>query len=157
MATLSNNIKAILIPEDFTEMAKVSQDKCLTLQHFDYKCQRCRNEEGIPYGSTVSVILNCTIRTVEDLHVYYDCLKKNAPQAFSFIFNATFDNYRHLWDYEDAMIATGYVVDIEEDFNSATNEAGDTEQILCNIKILLSNITYVGKSSNKTLSIIKTL
>ncbi len=157
MATLSNNIKAILIPEDFSEMARVSQDKCLTLQHFDYKCQRCRNEEGIPYGSTVSVVLNCTIRTVEDLHVYYDCLKKNVPQAFSFIFNATFDNQRSLYDYEDAMIADGYVIDIEEDFNSAMNEDGETEQILCNVKILLSNITYVGKSSNKTLSIIKTV
>ncbi len=157
MATLSNNIKAILIPEDFSEMARVSQDKCLTLQHFDYKCQRCRNEEGIPYGSTVSVILSCTIRTVEDLHVYYDCLKKNTPQAFSFIFNATFDNQRILWDYEDAMIVDGYVIDIAEYFNSTTNEAGESEQILCNIKILLSNITYVGKSSNKTLSIIKSI
>ncbi len=155
MATLSNNIKAILIPEDFSEMARVSQDKCLTLQHFDYKCQRCRNEEGVPYGSTVSVILNCTIRTVEGLQGYYDCMKKNTPQAFSFIFNATFDNNRYLWDFEDAMIATGYVVDIEEDFNSATNEAGETEQILCDVKILLSNIKYIGKSSNKTLSIIQ--
>lgn len=155
MANLSNNIKAILIPEDFSEMARVSQDKCLTLQHFDYKCQRCRNEEGTPYGSTVSVILNCTFRTVEDLHIYYDCLKKNSPQAFTFIFNATFDPHKHLYDYEDAMIVNGYVVDIEEDFNSAMNEAGETEQILCNVKMLLSNITYVGKSSNKTLSIIK--
>lgn len=155
MATLSNNIKAILIPEDFSEMARVSQEKCLTLQHFDYKCRRCRNEEGVPYGSTVSVILNCSFRTVEDLHAYYDCLKKNESQDFSFIFNATFDDQKKLSDYEDAMVVNGYVVDIEETFNSAMNEAGESEQVLFGIKILLSSITYVGKSSNKILSIFK--
>ncbi len=155
MAILSNNIKAILIPEDFTEMKRVAQDKCLTVQHFDYKCQRCRNEEGVPYGSTVSVILNCTIRTVNSLQSYYDNLKSNSPYTYTFIFNAVFDEQKTLSDYEDAMIVAGHIVDIEEDFNSAKNEDGESEQIQFNVKILLSNITYVGKSSNKKLSIIE--
>ena len=155
MAMISNNIKAILIPEDFSEITRVSQDKCLTLQHFDYKCQRSRNEEGIPYGSTVSVTLNCTIRTINDLQVYYDRLKSNAPNTYTFAFNATFDAQKCLSDYEDAMIVSGYIIDIEENFDSAKNENGESEQMLINIKILLSSITYVGKNSNKTLSIIK--
>ena len=155
MAILSNNIKALLIPEDFTEMKGVAQEKCLTVQHFDYKCQRCRNEEGVPYGSTVSVILNCTIRTANSLQTYYDNLKSNNPYSYTFVFNAVFDRQKKLSDYEDAMIVAGHIIDIEEEFNSAKNEKGESEQILCNIKILLSSITYVGKSSNKTLSIIK--
>ena len=155
MAMISNNIKAILIPEDFSEITRVSQEKCLTLQHFDYKCQRSRNEEGIPYGSTVSVTLNCTIRTTCDLQVYYDRLKSNSPYTYTFVFNAIFDTQKCLSDYEDAMIVSGYIIDIEENFDSATNENGEDEQMLINIKILLSNITYVGKNSNKTLSIIK--
>lgn len=155
MATISNNIKATLILEDFSGMKKVAQEKCLTVQHFDYKCQRCRNEEGIPYGSTVSVILNCTIRTVNNLQGFYDNLKSNNPFTYTFVFNATFDEQKKLADYEDAMIVVGHIIDIDEDFNSAANDSGDTEQILCNIKLLLSSITYVGKNSNKKLSIIK--
>ncbi len=155
MAILSNNIKAILIPEDFTEMKRVAQEKCLTVQHFDYKCQRCRNEEGVPYGSTVSVILNCTIRTANSFQAYYDNLKSNNPYSYTFIFNAVFDQQKQLADYEDAMVVTGHIIDIEESFNSAKNAEEESEQMLCYIKILLSGITYVGKSSNKVLSIIK--
>ena len=154
MARLSNNIKALLIPEDFTEMKGVAQEKCLTVQHFDYKCQRCRNEEGVPYGSTVSVILSCTIRTVNSLQSYYDNLKSNNPNTYTFVFNAVFDEQKKLSDYEDAMIVAGHIINIEEEFNSASNEDGESEQILFNVKILLSSITYVGKNSNKKLSII---
>ena len=155
MARLSNNIKAILIPEDFTEMKRVAQEKCLTVQHFDYKCQRCRNEEGVPYGSTVSVILSCTIRTVNSLQSYYDNLKSNNPNTYTFVFNAVFDEQKKLSDYEDAMIVAGHIINIEEEFNSASNEDGESEQIQFNVKILLSCITYVGKNSNKKLSIIE--
>lgn len=155
MARLSNNIKAILIPEDFTEMKRIAQEKCLTVQHFDYKCQRCRNEEGVPYGSTVSVILSCTIRTVNSLQSYYDNLKSNNPNTYTFVFNAVFDEQKKLSDYEDAMIVAGHIIDIEEKFNSASNEDGESEQIQFNVKILLSCITYVGKNSNKKLSIIE--
>ncbi len=155
MARLSNNIKAILIPEDFTEMKRIAQEKCLTVQHFDYKCQRCRNEEGVPYGSTVSVILSCTIRTVNSLQSYYDNLKSNNPNTYTFVFNAVFDEQKKLSDYEDAMIVAGHIIDIEEEFNSTRNEDGESEQIQFNVKILLSCITYVGKNSNKKLSIIE--
>ncbi len=154
MATISNNIKATLILEDFSGMKQVAQEKCLTVQHFDYKCQRCRNEEGIPYGSTVSVILNCTIRTVNNLQGFYDNLKSNNPFTYTFVFNAVFDPQKKLSDYEDAMIVVGHIIDIDETFDSSTKANGESDQIFCNIKLLLSSITYVGKSSNKKLSII---
>lgn len=154
MAVVSNHIKALLIAEDITETSRVAQHKCLTLQHFDYKCQRPRNEAGEPYGATVSVTLNCTLRSTDDIRVFYDRLKSNAVFSYTCVFNAVFDAQKNLSDYEDAMIVTGYVIDVEEEFDSASGEKGDNEQMLVHVKILLSSITYVGRNNNKTLSII---
>lgn len=154
MATVSNNIKALLITEDLSDTTRVTQEKCLTLQHFDYKCQRARNEAGDPYGSTVSVTLNCTMRAAGGLQVFYDRLKSNAIYSYTCVFNATFDDQKLLADYEEAMTFSGYVVDIEEVFDSDTRLTEENEQMLINVKILLSQITYVGRTSNKTLDII---
>lgn len=154
MKTASNHIKALLIARDFTEEGRVSQDQCLTLQHFDYKCQHCRNENGEPYGSTVSATLNCTMRSTGNIQVFYDRLKSSAIHGYTFVFNAVFDDLRLLTDYEDAMIVRGYVVDVEEDFTTAPDDNGDTRQMLLHVKILLSNITYIGRTSNRTLPII---
>lgn len=154
MATLSNHIKALLVTEDISEVARVAQDKCLTLQHFDYKCQRSRDDEGKPYGSTISVTLNCTMRSTDGMRVFYDRIKSIATHNFTFVFNATFDDQRFLADYEDAMIVSGYVTDIEEDFDSSTDGLETGEQMLIHVKILLSRITYVGRISNKILPII---
>lgn len=154
MPLASNNIKAILVTEDFSEAARIAQEKCLTLQHFDYKCQRSRNEKGVPYGPTVSVTLNCTMRATGGLQVFYDRLRSNATYSYSFIFNATFDSQKTLADYEDAMIVNGYIVDVEEVFDSASGLHDESSQMLLNVKILLSDITYVGRTSNKVLPII---
>ena len=46
-------------------------------------------------------------------------------------------------DYDDAMVVRGYVVDIKEDYAPATSDA--TDQMLVEVTLLLSRITYVGK------------
>ena len=154
---LSNNIKALLITEDLSEVEIVSQNSCFTLQHFNYDCNRCRNEMGEPYGPTVSVILQFSIRTLTENggKIFYERLKSTSPYSYTFIFNATFNANKQLSGYEDAMIVSGYVIDIEESFYSATSgEDKQPEQMLMSAKLLLQDITYIGKNSNKTLSII---
>lgn len=157
LKNFSNQVKALLLAEDMTELAVVSQDNCMTVQHFDYRCCRSRNDSGIPYGPTVSVIMNISVKSLSNTgnKIFYERLKSNLQSPFTVIFNATFDDYRKLSYYEDAMIVSGYVVDVEEAFDSSLGTNGETEQMLLQASLLLCSITYVGKNSNRTLSIIR--
>ena len=152
---LSNHIKASLITEDISETHNILQSKCHIVQHFDYKCQRSRNEEGEAYGTTISAILNCTIQSADNLQVFYERMQSSSPHTYTFLFNSTFDERKELSDYEDAMIVTGYIVDIEEIFDTSSSSPDETTQMLLKFQILLSNITYVGKNNDKILSITK--
>lgn len=152
---LSNHIKALLFTEDVSETRNILQSKCHVVQHFDYKCQRPRNEEGEAYGKTISAILNCTILSADNLQVFYEQMQSSSPHAYTFLFNSTFDERKELTDYEDAMIVIGYIVDIEETFDTTSSSPDETTQMLLKFQILLSNITYVGKNNNKILSITK--
>lgn len=157
LENLSNYTKALLITEDLTEIAAISQDDCMTVQHFDYHCSRSRNEMGEPYGPVVSVTLQVSIKALSNSSekLLYERLKSNARYPYSFIFNATFDSWRKLSSYENAMVVSGYVVDVEETYDSAFSSETETDQMLMNVKILLSSITYIGKQSNKTLFLIQ--
>lgn len=153
---ISNHVKALLVAEDFSEVARVSQSNCLTVQHFDYRCSRSRNESGMPYGPTVSVIIQFSFKSLSNNKgkIFYDRLKSQSPFPYTFVFNATFDSVQQLSRYDDAMIVSGYIVDIEESFDKAAAPGETVEQMLTNVKMLLCSITYVGKDSNKTLSLI---
>ena len=71
---------------------------------------------------------------------------------YSFLFNATFNASRRLSECQDAMVVTGYVVDVEETYESALSEDGEAEQMLINAKILMSNIKYLGRERNLQLT-----
>ncbi len=148
MPILSDHLKAILYPDNLLDTRNsVEKDKCPTIQHFAYQCQRNRNDAGIPYGSTKSTELHFTIRLgkPDDAKTFYYQLTQNELFDFTFIFNATFDQNMRLKNYDDAMIVRGYVVDVNEDYNPILTEKGTTEQMLVEVTLLLGSITYVGK------------
>jgi hypothetical protein len=159
------------------------KDKCPVIQHFSYKVQRNRNDAGIPYGGTTPTELKFTIRLgqPDDSKLFYDRLMSNELFEYTFIFNATFDDNKRLKSFEDAMVTRGYVVDVKEDFSKVVTEGSaekddqeaDTasngqsktlreklknnlsDQILLEVTLLLSSITYVGKEdqNNRKLEI----
>ena len=43
----SNELKALVVPESILEQPNVLQEKCLTIQWMNYKCQRERNNRGL--------------------------------------------------------------------------------------------------------------
>lgn len=146
MPILTNHLKAILYADNLLENSRnVEKDKCPTIQHFLYTCQRSRNDTGIPYGNTTPTELKFTIRLgkPDDAKIFYQQIRMNELFFFSFIFNANFDQNKRLKDYDDAMVVRGYVVDIKEDYAPATSDA--TDQMLVEVTLLLSRITYVGK------------
>ena len=143
-------LKALILTKDITESkVVVKQADCLTLQHFSYQCGRKRTASGIPYGPTVPSYLNFTIRITdkEQEKGFLERAGLNEPFRYSFLFNATFDTSRHkkLSDYEDAMVVTGYIVEMEEFYDEP--QVGSTdEQSLLRCCLLLCNISYLGSN-----------
>ena len=154
----SNELKALLVVDDITEQGvSVMQENCFTVQHFSYACSRRRNQAGVPYGPTVPSYLDFTVKVTSDNNgkVFMDRMRQNKTFPYSFLFNARFNDMRYLSEYEDAMVATGYIVDVEESYDNTPREKGSSDQILIRARLLLSNITYLGYERELELMITK--
>lgn len=143
----SNQLKVVFALEDLCEMsAAILRANCFTVQHFHYRSQRSRDDRtGVTLSDEQPSLLDFTIRIDTP-----DCGKRLLEQmhehevyAYTFLFNATFKETGRLWDYEDALVAQGCIVDIQEVFTG-----GDEEQMLMQVQILLRAITFVGKEHN---------
>ena len=148
MPNYSDHLKAVLYPENLMEVEENLEKRlCQTIQHFSYKCQRSRNDAGIPYGNTTPTELQFTVKldTPDDSKVFYQRMQSNELYDYTFLFNATFDQRDRLKSYDDAMIVRGFVVDVKEDYDAMVNEDGSVQQILIQVTLLLSSITYVSK------------
>jgi hypothetical protein len=53
--------------------------------------------------------------------------------------------------YEDGMIIDGYVVSVEENYNSAKNKENREEQVILDIKILIRSVLYLGRDESSNL------
>ena len=146
----SNELKALVVPEDILSMKNVRQEQCHTVQQFNYNCLRMRNNRGEIYGPAEPVELEFGIRlnNPSDVKSYYKCLVDNDHFCFSFVFNATFDDNSYLKDYEDGMVCDGYVVSVAEDFSTSKGNKANDEQMLLTVKVLLINTTYLGRERN---------
>ena len=155
MATLySNELKAVVIAEDFKENPKnILKENCLTVQNFSYQCEHKRNSQGEYYGAQEPVILSFRVRigSIHQVHVFYKNLVSNGYYPYSFLFNPTFNQNQRLVDYEDGMVAEGYVINVVETFNSSKNQTGEDEQVMLDIQILVRNITYIGREEQNNL------
>jgi hypothetical protein len=149
-----NFLKAILFTEDLCEVGgSVLQSGCYTVQDYSYCCKRNRDELGNSYGPIRSGYLEFTIRVDVERGCkrFYQRMAEQDNAPFSFIFNASFLPNGRLKGYDDGMVTYGYIVDIEE-FCSDVGE-GLTSQMLLRIKVLLSNIVYVGHDTPRNLYI----
>ena len=156
MATLySNELKAFVVAEDFLENPmSVLKENCLTVQHFDYQCEHKRNASGEVYGPTEPVILKFTVRVNSPKHakVFYSNLLSNSYFNYSFLFNATFNANQRLGDYEDGMVVNGYVVSVEEQYNSLKDDDGLDKQMMLEVKLLVRSTIYMGRERQNDLT-----
>jgi hypothetical protein len=53
------------------------------------------------------------------------------------------------------MIVNGYVIGLEEDYNSSKNSRGIDEQMTLNVQLLVRSITYLGRERNHINTFIK--
>lgn len=156
MATLySNELKVVVITEDFEENPiNILKENCLTVQHFSYQCERKRNSQGEYYGAQEPVILNFRVRigSIRQINRFYQNLVNNGHYPYSFLFSPTFNQNQRLADYEDGMVVDGYVINVVETFNSSKNQAGEDEQVMLDVQILVRSITYAGREEQNNLT-----
>lgn len=151
MLNYSDHLKAVLYPYNLQDVEENLEKRlCQTIQHFSYKCQRSRNDAGIPYGNTTPTELQFTVKldTPDDSKVFYQRMQQNELFDYTFLFNATFDQRDRLKSYDDAMIVRGFVVDVKEDYDATMTDDGTAQQILVTVTLLLSSVTYMGKDDH---------
>ena len=155
MATLSNELRAVLVQDSFLENPKnVLKEKCLVLQNFSYECERMRNNSSDVYGASKPVILKFTIRVNSPSHAreLYQRLALNGHNDFSILFNVTYDNNSRLAGYEDGMVVNGYVVRVEERYNSLLDESGVDKQMILDAEVLVRSTIYLGREEQSNLN-----
>lgn len=154
--TANYSLNAFLVVGDVTEISlNVLLNHAFTVQQMRYSCHRQRNSQGLPYGQHLSDCMELTVRvaTNDNAKVFLDCMADNQPHAFSILYDVSFTKMRRLSDYEDAMIARGYVVDVEEEYDKDPHSDGLADQMLVRVSLLLSNLSYVGRTSKLNLTI----
>ena len=143
MATLSNELRAVLVQDSFLENPKnVLKEKCLVLQNFSYECERMRNNSSDVYGASKPVILKFTIRVNSPSHAreLYQRLALNGHNDFSILFNVTYDNNSRLAGYEDGMV-----------YSSLRDESGLDKQMELDVKVLVRSTIYLGREEQNNL------
>lgn len=148
----SNQLKAVLFLEDITEGIPMRQADGYTVQHFDYHCFRTRDKMGKPYGPSNASLMQITLKTISAdgyKELYH---RLNSPELcpFTVVFNATYDEFRILKDCSDVMVANGYVVEVEELFDT---QGDKKDGMLLSLKILLHSLDYLGKRVNRKLMV----
>ncbi|WP_071133716.1 hypothetical protein [Millionella massiliensis] len=163
MGNISHYTKAMLFFQDVTEsMYPPKKEEGFTLQSFSYECARARNSQGIPYGPTRAGILRFALKSLPDgyLKELYLRLKENTPSSFTVVFDATFSpsdtDGRVLSDYDNALIVTGMVVNVNEAYDVLNLYTGDddgrvgrstNELMTTTVEFLLQSISYVGNNN----------
>ena len=155
MAVLySNELKAVVIADGIQDNVRnVLKEKCLTIQSFDYHCEYVRNDNGEHFGSQQPAMLNFTVRinSMSQASTFYKNLLGTGNFEYTFLFNPVFGQNQRLSGYEDGMCIDGYVVSVEEKYNSARNSENRDEQIILAVKILIRSVIYFGRDENSGL------
>lgn len=140
------NIKGFLYTEDFRSMHHVHQDKCVSIEKYDFTLSKSRTDDGVPRSAVTSgSILNITlsIGSRNSMKVFYERLKDMQLSAYSVFFDSKFDDDNYLEDYGSAFVLKGYVVNICEDYKtSLAKDEKDTFTI--SMQILISKLTVLG-------------
>ncbi len=147
---LSNRLKAVLFPEDITEGIPMRREAGYTIRHFDYNCFRTRDKAGKPYGASNASLMQITVKTVsaDGYKEFYHRLNSMERYRFSVVFDASYDASKILRDYADAMVVDGYIVEIEETFDTVDNKK---DGMMLSMKILLHSLDYLGERVDRKL------
>lgn len=156
MANRPKYLKAILFTNNLAEVGgSVVQEQCFTVQDYHYHCYRERDTQGNPYGSTLSEYLDFSVvvADIDACKFFYQCMEQSENTPVSFLFNANFTHTGRLIDYEDGLVTYGYVVNVDE--GCENNDETGQEQVLIHVRMILSNMFFLGSNAVHFLEITK--
>ena len=112
----------------------------------DAQCVRKRTQKGGVYGAMDPVVMTFSVRVNDQLHAlrFFKAIASNQMTVMSFLFNAAYDERQRLKDFEDRMVVRGFVVGAEEVYKNEAAQDSQFQQMLVNIKLLVSTVTYMG-------------
>lgn len=153
---ISNHINVALYLGNVRDTGmNIPKSDVFIVQSYNYSCRKSRNQKGLPYGNTNITYLEFSLRNfTEKLETeLLRGLQSAVAQEFTFIIDAKYDKSARLEECEDAFIARGFVVDIDEFFSTYYNSSSDDGQRFIRIKLLLSSIKYIGDNNDLELKI----
>ena len=118
----------------------------MAVQQFAYRCARKQDRAGTVCGDPQNVVIDFAVCVMQaQPNIYYEKLLNIGPDRFSFLFNAIFEDDK-LKSFDNAIMAEGYIVDVEE---AGSN---DNDQAEIRVKLLANELTYLHKN-NETLTL----
>lgn len=149
MTKISDNINAVLYLEDYRLLRDVSSERCLIIQKYEYSMHRSRKDNGeiydnVPFGNVMTLTLS--VGSADQLKPFYTRSMEFESSRFSVLFSTDFDKSGHLEDYRSSIVVDGYVVGVDEDFESDPNK-GD-QSMLITVRILVQNMRFSNKEVN---------
>ena len=150
-----------LYPTDLPQkLDSIKQDDCFSIISFSFQCSRSLNDLGLPYGPTLPSTLEftCKAGTAERIKPFYEQVIMTAPGTYNFFFDPTFeansnDNSKHLKSYDDAMTVRGNLIDLVDVYSTKDND--EANQMLVTVKVLITEIVFLGDTASKNQRILK--
>lgn len=147
---ISNNTKAVITLQDCEAATVISKKDCLIIQHYNYRCSHPRDDHGKPYGSTNCALMDVTIN-IDNFHTvrtFYERLRKHEAYTYSLFFNVVYDDNKYIDSYDQALKVEGYVVDVEENFDTDIQDTTRREQMFFKVRLLLSKIKFISGNNS---------
>lgn len=149
MPLISNNVKIALFHCNILEQGATDRNSSVVVQRYEYSLGRRINAYGEACGDDAVPLMTVTVRvgTRDSLGIYYESLNESFPSSFTFVMNARWDDAGKLSDYDGALVADGYTVDVEESYSRDAASAQGLQMSLT-FKLLLARMEFVGAGTN---------
>ena len=156
---MANYKNGVVIIDDITEYGFSLYQNwqfAATLESFSYDYAKSLNDGGNVYGATEPAVMEFSFRLGDCLQaqIIYQTAFLNENMRFSFIFNPKWNSLKtKLTDYQDGMVADGYVVHVSEEYHSAKDSQGRERQAILHVRLLLRSVSQIsGVKGKKTLT-----
>ena len=120
-----------------------------TLESFSYDYARPMNHADQSFGAHIPATLEFSFRLAEEIQAFVLWYHVNDKERtkFSFVFDPQMEDSDKGGDfivnYNDGIVADGYVVHIEEEFHSAKDSDGRECQTILHVKLLLRSVSHI--------------
>lgn len=143
MTVLSDNINAMFLFGDYEEQSHIRSEQCMIIQKYDFSMHKSRKENGELYnwgivGNVMTITLS--VGNANQLNRFYSRTAEKESSYFSILFAATFDKDNLLRKYSSSIMAEGYIVSVDEDFDTTPREG--EQSMFLTVKLLVRSMVF---------------